>query len=90
MSVTTIVAIYFLIWWVTLFAVLPFGVHVRREGDYLPPGADTGAPTIHRVGRMLFWNSIVAAVVFGVFYAVYVSGVIPYHWLVRISAPSNH
>jgi predicted secreted protein len=76
MSTTTIIAIYFLIWWVTLFAVLPFGVRVRRESDHLPTGADPGAPTGHRVGRMLLWNSLVAGVVFGAFYAIYVSGLI--------------
>ncbi len=87
MSTTTIIAIYFVIWWVTLFVVLPFGVHVRGNDDELTPGADPGAPLTHRVGRMLFWNSLVAGAVFGVFYAVYVWGIIPYDWLAAISAP---
>jgi predicted secreted protein len=87
MSTTTFIAIYFLIWWVTLFAVLPFGVRVRREIDHLPAGADPGAPAMHRVGRMIFWNSLVAGVVFCIFYAVYVSGVIPYDWITAIATP---
>lgn len=90
MSISTVLAIYFLIWWVTLFAVLPFGVRTRREGDALTPGADPGAPVSHRVGRMLFWNTLVAGVVFGIFYAVYVSGVIPYDKLMTLAGPSSH
>jgi predicted secreted protein len=35
-SVTTAVAIYFLIWWITLFAVLPFGVRAQHEGEMAP------------------------------------------------------
>jgi predicted secreted protein len=89
MSTTTIIAIYFVIWWVTIFAVLPFGVHVRRNDDQLTPGADPGAPLTHRVGRMLLWNSLVAGVVFGIFYVIYVSNVIPYDWLMRVAGPAH-
>ena len=42
MSVTTGLAIYFLIWWVTLFAVLPFGVRSQHEAE-TAPGTDPGA-----------------------------------------------
>ena len=40
MQVTTAIAIYFLIWWLTLFAVLPWGV--RAQGPDSPPGTDPG------------------------------------------------
>ena len=32
MPVTTAVAIFFLIWWVVLFAVLPWGIRSQHEG----------------------------------------------------------
>ena len=46
MPITTAVAIYFLIWWVVLFAVLPIGVRSATEAGLvdLPSGADPGAP----------------------------------------------
>ena len=44
MNTTTIIAIYFLIWWLTLFAVLPFGVKSQSES-----GAEIEAG--HRSGR---------------------------------------
>ena len=37
MPVGTGVAIFFLIWWIVLFAVLPWGVHRQdEEGNYVP------------------------------------------------------
>ena len=44
MSVSTVIAIYFLIWWLTLFAVLPWGVRNQEESGEVTPGTDPGAP----------------------------------------------
>ena len=33
MAVATAVAIYFLIWWIVLFAVLPWGVRAQDEEE---------------------------------------------------------
>ena len=44
MATSTVIAIYFLIWWVTLFAVLPWGVRNQEESGEVAPGTDPGAP----------------------------------------------
>ena len=44
MSLTTAIAIYFIIWWVVLFAVLPWGVRSQEESGAVAPGTDPGAP----------------------------------------------
>ena len=49
MSTPTIVAIYFIIWWVVLFMVLPFGVRSQDESGEVSPGTDPGAPMRHRL-----------------------------------------
>ena len=49
MNTTTIIAIYFLIWWLTLFAVLPWGVRSQTEAGEFAPGTDPGAPTLRQV-----------------------------------------
>ena len=64
MALSTAIAIYFLIWWLTLFAVLPWGV--RAQGEEATPGTDPGAPRVHNVGRKLIWTTIVATVIFAV------------------------
>jgi predicted secreted protein len=70
MSVTTAIAIYFLIWWITLFAVLPWGVRPQAEGEFVP-GGDPGAPAIPALGKKLIWTTIVASVIFAGCYIVY-------------------
>ena len=57
-------AIYFVLWWVVLFAVLPFGVRSQSEGDGGIAGSDPGAPVIHRMARKLLWTTVVSAVLF--------------------------
>jgi predicted secreted protein len=70
MSVTTAIAIYFLIWWITLFAVLPWGVRRQADGEFVP-GSDPGAPAVPALGKKLFWTTIVASVIFAACYIVY-------------------
>lgn len=89
MTLTTIFAVYFLIWWLTLFAVLPFGVRSQEEtGDFVA-GTDPGAPAAHRVWMKLVYTTVVATLVFGVLYFVYVNDLIPLEFLKRISSPPN-
>ena len=87
MSITTIIAIYFLVWWIVLFAVLPFGVRSQHEGGEIVPGTDPGAPAVHRVWRSLGWTTVIATVVFAALAVIYRSGLIPFDWLMAISGP---
>ena len=73
MSLTTSLAIYFIIWWVVLFAVLPWGVRSQAESGEVVPGSDPGAPTRPRLGLKLIWTTLVASVVFAICAAVYAS-----------------
>jgi predicted secreted protein len=71
MSLATAIAIYFVIWWTVLFAVLPWGVRSQEESGAVSKGTDPGAPAIPHLGRKLIWTSIVAALVFALWYVVY-------------------
>ncbi len=64
MSWTTATAIYFIIWWVVLFAVLPWGVRSQAESGEVVPGSDPGAPAIPHLWAKLVWTTVVATVVF--------------------------
>jgi predicted secreted protein len=72
MPLTTGVAIFFLIWWVVLFAVLPWGIRSQDEHGEVAPGTDPGAPAIPNLGRKLIWTTLVSVVVFAGCYVVYV------------------
>jgi predicted secreted protein len=84
MPITTAIAIFFLIWWVVLFAVLPWGVRSQHEGGEVVPGTDPGAPAIPRLKSKLLWTTLVALVIFGACYLVYVNHLIT---LERLLAP---
>jgi predicted secreted protein len=73
MAWTTMLAIYFVVWWVVLFAVLPFGVRSQAEQGEVAPGTDPGAPAIPALKAKLVWTTVVSAAVFGAFYLVYVN-----------------
>jgi predicted secreted protein len=87
MKIGTLIAIYFLIWWVVLFAVLPWGVRNQEEAGDVIPGTDPGAPAIHKVWSKLIWTTVVATVIFAVLYVIYAQGLIPYDFLKMISSP---
>jgi predicted secreted protein len=72
MPVTTAIAIFFLIWWVVLFAVLPWGVRSQHEGGEVTPGTDPGAPALPNLWRKLVWTTLVSAALFAACYVVYV------------------
>ena len=72
MSVSTAIAIYFLIWWIVLFAVLPWGVRSQSEGGEMPAGTDPGAPMLPKLGLKLIWTTIVSTAVFAACYVIYV------------------
>jgi predicted secreted protein len=75
MSLTLFVAVFFLIWWVVLFAVLPWGVKSQHEGT-VEPGTEPGAPQRTLLLRKVLVTTLIAGVLMAAFYAVWVSGAV--------------
>jgi predicted secreted protein len=71
MSIPTAIAVYSIIWWVVLFAVLPWGVRSQRETGNVASGTDPGAPAIPHLRAKLVWTTLIAAAVFGTGYALF-------------------
>jgi predicted secreted protein len=57
-------AVYFVIWWLTIFMVLPIGVVSQREAGQVSPGSDPGAPAKTAFLKIVIINSVVAGVFF--------------------------
>ena len=70
MSWLSIAAIYFVVWWVTLFAVLPIGVTTDGAADDATRGTRGSAPDAPRMGFKVLLTSVIAAIVVGAFYLV--------------------
>jgi predicted secreted protein len=82
MGIATGIAIYFLIWWVVLFAVLPWGV--KAQGDDAPPGSDPGAPHAARIWMRLLWTTVTSTVIFAILAFVYLKGLVTLDDLARL------
>jgi predicted secreted protein len=59
-------AIYFILWWVCLFVVLPFGVETQNDRGEVIQGTSAGAPLNPRLGRIAALTTILASAVFAV------------------------
>ncbi len=69
------IAIYILFWVMSAFLVLPFGVRTAEEaGLERVPGQAESAPAVFRPGPLAVRITIVATVLFGLYYANYVFG----------------
>jgi predicted secreted protein len=64
MSFVTIIFIYLVVWWTTLFSILPLGVRSHwEEGIDTPGGGDPSSPVDPKLKRKFFTTSWVAAIV---------------------------
>jgi predicted secreted protein len=73
-TISTALAIYFVIWWIVLFLTLPFGVRSQHEDGGGPPGTDPGAPIASLMGRKLIWTTVLSAVFFAAAWLAYGAG----------------
>lgn len=58
-------AIFLLIWFVVLFAVLPWGV---RQPTDTEPGHDPGAPANPQLGRKALITTVISLAVWGIYF----------------------
>jgi len=65
-TISSVLAIYFVLWWIVLFLTLPFGVRSQAESDETVAGSDPGAPIKTMMARKLLWTTVISAVIFAV------------------------
>ena len=72
------ISIYFVVWWMTLFAILPLGSRSHAEaGSHVPDGGDPGAPVNPNLRRKAITTTWVAAILTGLIWVVVQFGLIP-------------
>lgn len=57
-------ALYFICWWITLFAVLPFGIKSQIEDGDVIGGTEPGAPTSLSLMRKAAWTTVFGTLVY--------------------------
>jgi len=75
-SVALAAAIYFVLWWIVLFAVLPWGVKSQEEAGDISPGSDPGAPVRPLLLRKAIATTLVSAAIMVLGYAAWALGLI--------------
>ena len=67
--------VFLVIWWLVLFAVLPWG---NRPAENPEPGHATSAPEKPRLALKFAITTAIAAVIFAIIYAVSEAGLIDF------------
>jgi predicted secreted protein len=81
MSIGLAVAIYFIVWWTVLFAILPIGVRTQGEEGTVVPGTPASAPVRPRFLLIIGLTTLVSTLVFALIYAVLVWEIIDFDTL---------
>ncbi len=70
MGLVSSIAIYFVIWWLVIFAVLPWGVQNKHEAGIVDDVADDAAPVNPNLGKKVLATTVISAVIFAGVYLV--------------------
>jgi len=68
MSLLTVAAIYFIIWWTVLFIVLPLGYRSQQEDGEVTAGTVESAPAKFRGGRVVLVTTVVSAALYAAYH----------------------
>jgi predicted secreted protein len=80
MSILSLVAIYFVVWWLCLFVVLPFRVHNQSDAGEWVTGTERGAPVILRLWPKLLIATVLAAIVTALLFWLLGNPVLREYW----------
>lgn len=69
-------AIYGIVWFLTLFMVLPFGIISQHESGEVVPGSEGGAPAQPKIYRKLAITTLMATIFYVLVYWLLTSGVL--------------
>ena len=75
LGVITLIAMYFTIWWMALFAILPLGARSHAEAGIEPPrGCDPGSPVKANFKRKVFTTTWVSTLIWAALVVIIQSG----------------
>jgi predicted secreted protein len=60
MQIGSIIAVFFVVWWLSFVAVLPIGNRSQHEAGQVVAGTDPGAPVAPRMIRKILISTVLA------------------------------
>ena len=76
MNLTGGIVLYTVLWFLTLFVLLPFGEKSQAEAGEVVPGTPEGAPANPALKAKMIWTTIIAAVLWAVLAWIILGGVV--------------
>lgn len=76
MNLTGGIVLYAVLWFLTLFVVVPIGQKSQAESGEIVPGTPAGAPANLKVKRKLILTTVISAIIWAGIAWVILSGVI--------------
>lgn len=78
MSPLLCIALFFVIWWMVLFAVLPLGVQSQFEAGDVVPGSEGAAPQKPMLLKKAGITTVIAIILFTIVYLVVTKRLMPH------------
>ncbi|MEM7524888.1 MAG: DUF1467 family protein [Pseudomonadota bacterium] len=76
MTITSGIVLFAVIWFMTLFMVLPLFVRSQEEAGEVEPGTSAGAPDQPMMKKKLIWTTIATVILWAIAFPVIESEVI--------------
>jgi len=84
MSPFSLFVTYLLIWWITLFVILPLGIRGQAEAGDIVEGSEPGAPVNSNIKSKFKLTTIVATIIWIFVCAIIWSGVISWDQMAEL------
>lgn len=65
MTIVSAFVLWVIIWFLTLFVVLPIGLTTQEEAGEVVPGTPASAPVEARIRRKMLWVTVVTLAIWG-------------------------
>ena len=75
MSLISAIAIYFVVWWICLFVVLPWGIKTQDDEGEVVLGTTSSAPVRPQLAKKFLATTILAAIILAGMQLIVVSGI---------------
>lgn len=76
MTITSVIVLYAVIWFMCLFVVLPLRVTTQNDTGKIVPGTAPSAPVDPKLGPKLRWTTIAATAIWAIVCGVILSGIV--------------
>lgn len=70
MNWVSMTALFFVVWWLVLFTILPIGLKTQDDDEDVTLGTHSSAPRGPHMLRAALWTTLVTAVIIGAFYGL--------------------